>query len=156
MMQMREATTIERIRGLVYKFAYIIVALVSFVTAYIIHKLGLMWIIINNASTLAVTGAAIAAFLFTIQSILISVPKDNPFMQYVRKHGKYLIILHRFCRVAEIMYMLIMIPMLFMQEERLILNVLVLAAYMWSMFFTIWTMYLMGRILITCEQSSNR
>lgn len=156
MTQTRKATKIEVVRGIIHRFAYPLVAVIAFGVAYLIFENGFMQIIIENAATLAVTGAAIAAFLFTIQSILISVPKENPFMQYVRRHGKYLIALHRFCRAAEIIFMLIMIPMLFMDKERELLNLLVLSAYIWSLVFTIWSMYLMGRILIACERSTNR
>lgn len=156
MTQVRRATIPEKIRGWVYKYAsYPIVAIVAFTLSYCVYKKGLMDVIIENASTLAVTGAAIAAFIFTIQSVLISVPKENPFMRHIRRDGRYLIYLHRFCLVAEIIFMVIMLPMLYMSKDRHALNVIILAAFIGSLIYTIWSMYLMCRILIDCEKHSN-
>ena len=155
MTQTRNATLTEKIRGWVYKYAsYPLVVIVSFIIAWVIHKNNLMETIIENASTLAVTGAAIAAFLFTIQSVLISVPKENPFMQRVRRDSRYLVYLHRFCLVAEIAFMGVMLPMLYLNNERTALNIISLTIFIVSMIFTIWSMYIMCRIMIDCERYS--
>lgn len=114
-----------------------------------------MGVLIDECVTPAVTGAAIAAFLFAIQSALISVPKENPFMQQVRKDGSYLILIHRFCRIAEMTFMLIILPMFFMDNESGVLNFLVTSADIAALLFTVWSMYLMGRILILSEMHTN-
>lgn len=155
MIPKRMATKTEILRKFIYKTAYIFVAAISVILSLLIFKYGLLQVIIDNASTLAVTGTAISAFLFTIQSVLISAPKENIFMLFMRKHGNYLIYLHRFCSVAEISFMVLMIPMLFMKSGKTVLNLFLLTIYIWSLLFTIWSMYLMGRILIACEQCSD-
>lgn len=76
-------------------------------------------------------------------------------MQQVRKEGSYLILIHRFCRIAEMTFMLIMLPMFFMDNESDVLNFLVISAYIAALLFTVWSMYLMGRILILSEKHSN-
>lgn len=156
MTQVRRATIFERIRGYVYNFAsYPVVAIVSFALSYYIHKKGLMNVIIKNASTLAVTGAALAAFIFTIQSVLISVPKENPFMRHIRNDRRYLIYLHRFCLVSEIAFVVIMLPMFYMSKKRPVLNIIVFAVFIGSLIYTLWSMCLMCRILIDCEKFSD-
>lgn len=156
MTQERKATRTEKIRGWVYKLPWPIIAVFSIAVSYAIFKLDLMEDLILNATTLAVTGAAIAAFLFTIQSVLISVPKDNPFMQYIRKDGRYLVYIHRFCRVAEVLFLIAMIPMFYMNKERPALNIIVLAVFIGCLLLTIWSMILMGKILIACEKQASK
>ena len=154
-MMVRKATISEKIRGWVHKLAYVVVAIPSVLISLGLCWRGLMNVLIENASTLAVTGAAISAFLFTIQSTLFSVPKDNPFMQHVRKDGRYLILIHRFCRTAEIAFMLLMLPMFYMSKCRVILNLVVVSIYISAILLTVWAMYLMGQILIICERSAS-
>ena len=151
----RKATISEKIRGWVHKLAYVVVAIPSVLISLGLCWRGLMNVLIENASTLAVTGAAISAFLFTIQSTLFSVPKDNPFMQHVRKDGRYLILIHRFCRTAEIAFMLLMLPMFYMSKCRVISNLVVVSIYISAILLTVWAMYLMGQILIICERSAS-
>ena len=156
MSQIRNATLPERIRGWIYKFiSYPMVIAFSLLIALLVEKNDLMNPIIDNASTLAITGAAIAAFLFTIQSVLISVPKENPFMQHIRNDGRYLIYVHKFCLIAEIAFMAIMLPMLYMDKNRKKFNIIALTVFIASLIFTIWSMYLICRILIDCEKHSN-
>ena len=76
-------------------------------------------------------------------------------MQQVRKDGSYLILIHRFCRIAEMTFMLIMLPMFFMSKDNGVLNLLVASAYIAALLFTVWSMYLMGRILILSEKHSH-
>lgn len=76
-------------------------------------------------------------------------------MQQVRKDGSYLILIHRFCRIAEMTFMLIMLPMFFMSKDNGVLNFLVVSAYIAALLFTVWSMYLMGRILILSEKHSH-
>ena len=154
-MHQRKATAAERLRLIIYKYAYIIVATLSIAISYILNEQELMETIIKNATTLAVTGAGISAFLFTIQSILMSIPMNNPFMKNMRTDGRYLTFVHRFCRLAEIGFIAIMVPMLFMDAKRIFLNIIVFAAYVYALLFTIWSMYLMGSILINCEKHSS-
>ena len=66
-----------------------------------------------------------------------------------------MILIHRFCRIAEMTFMLIMLPMFFMDKESGVLNFLVISAYIAALLFTVWSMYLMGRILILIEKNSN-
>ena len=155
MMASRKATIFEKSRKWYHRFPWVLVFVPSLAAAWALQKYGLMSVLIDECVTLAVTGAAIAAFLFAIQSALISVPKENPFMQQVRKDGSYLILIHRFCRIAEMTFMLIMLPMFFMDKESGVLNFLVISAYIAALLFTVWSMYLMGRILILSEKNSN-
>lgn len=155
MMASRKATTVEKFRKWYHRFPWVLVLVPSLATAWALQKYELMGVLVDECVTLAVTGAAIAAFLFAIQSALISVPKENPFMQQVRKDGSYLILIHRFCRIAEMTFMLIMLPMFFMDKESGVLNFLVISAYIAALLFTVWSMYLMGRILILSEKHSN-
>lgn len=150
----RKATIFEKFRKLYHRFPWMFVLVPSFAAAWALQKYDLMGVLIDECVTLAVTGAAIAAFLFAIQSALISVPKENPFMQQVRKDGSYLILIHRFCRIAEMTFMLIMLPMFFMDKDSGVLNFLVVSAYIAALLFTVWSMYLMGRILILSEKHS--
>ena len=76
-------------------------------------------------------------------------------MQQVRKDGSYLILIHRFCRIAEMTFMLIMLPMFFMSKDNGVLNFLVVSAYIAALLFTVWSMYLMSRILILSEKHSH-
>ena len=76
-------------------------------------------------------------------------------MQQVRKDGSYLILIHRFCRIAEMTFMLIMLPMFFMSKDNGVLNFLVVSAYIAALLFTVWSMYLMGRMLILSEKHSH-
>ena len=76
-------------------------------------------------------------------------------MQQVRKDGSYLILIHRFCRIAEMTFMLIMLPMFFMSKDNGVLNFLVVSAYIAALLFTVWSMYLMGRTLILREKHSH-
>ena len=76
-------------------------------------------------------------------------------MQQVRKDGSYLILIHRFCRIAEMTFMLIMLPMFFMSKDNGVLNFLVVSAYIAALLFTVWSMSLMGRILILSEKHSH-
>lgn len=150
----RKATIFEKFRKWYHRFPSVLVLVPSLAAAWALQKYELMGVLIDECVTLAVTGAAIAAFLFAIQSVLISVPKENLFMQQVRKDGSYLILIHRFCRIAEMTFMLIMLPMFFMAKERSVLNFLVISAYIAALLFTVWSMYLMGRILILSEKHS--
>lgn len=151
-MASRKATIFEKIRKWYHSFPWVIILAPSLAVAWALQKYELMGVLIDESVTLAITGAAIAAFLFAIQSALISVPKENPFMQQVRKDGGYLILIHRFCRIAEMTFMLIMLPMFFMDKESCVLNFLVISAYIAALLFTVWSMYLMGRILILSEK----
>lgn len=155
MMASRDATFFEKLRKWYHRFPWVLVLVPSLAAAWALQKYELMGVLIDECVTLAVTGAAIAAFLFAIQSALISVPKENPFMQQVRKDGSYLILIHRFCRIAEMTFMLIMLPMFFLDNESGVLNFLVISAYIAALLFTVWSMYLMGRILILSEKHSN-
>ena len=154
MMSSRQATFFERIRKWYHIFAEVIVIILSLAAAWALQRYELMGVLIDESVTLAVTGAAIAAFLFAIQSTLISVPKENPFMRQVREDGSYLILIHRFCRIAEMIFMLIMLPMFFMHEKRCVLNFLVTSSFIAALLFTVWSMYLMGSILILSEKHS--
>lgn len=145
-----------RIRKWWYKLAYLFVAIPAICISYELQRHGMMKPLIDNSVTLAVSGAAIAAFLFAIQSALISVPKENPFMRQVRENSQYLIVIHRFCRMSEIIFMLIMLPMFFMDETSELLNFLMTLAYICALLLTVWAMYLMGRILILSEKYSMR
>jgi hypothetical protein len=156
MIQERKATPIEKIRGWIYKLAWPFVGFIAIAISFAVFKMELMDTIIENATTLAVTGTGVAAFLFTVQSVLISVPKDNPFMQYVRKDGRYLVFIHRFCRTAEIGFLVTMIPMFYMDKEKAVLNIVVLSCFIGCLLLTIWSMFLMGKILIVCEKQSSR
>lgn len=156
MIHERKATPSEKIRGWIYKFSFLIVAILAFAISFIIFKTDLMETIIENSTTLAVTGTGVAAFLFTVQSVLISIPKDNPFMQYIRKDGRYLVFIHRFCRAAEIGFLITMIPMFYMDKDRTILNVAALTCFVGCLLLTIWSMFLMGKILIACEKQASR
>lgn len=149
---LRKATPLEKVRKWIYDFSYIIVALVSIVITIIIQVTENMDVIIANSVTIAIAGAGMAAFIFTMQSILLSVPKDNPFMTQIRKDGHYLIYIHRFCRLAEISFMLIFMPMIFVNNERQILAFIAISIFIGAMVLTIWSMYLMGKILIFCEK----
>ena len=156
MIQERKASFSERIRGWIYSVgAYIVVFVIADVGAISVHCLNLMDPLVKGAPTLATTGATVAAFLFTIQGILISVPKENPFMRQVRNNTRYLVYLHRFCLVAEVAFMAVLLPMHYMDISRPILNVFVLTVFIGAVLFTIWSMWLMCRILIFCEKHAN-
>ena len=115
----------------------------------------LMDAIIGNAVALSVTGAAIAAFLFTMQSILMTIPAKNAYLQVLRKNEDYLLDIHKFCRFAEILFLTTLLPMVYMSTEHFILNIVVFTVYLSALLFTIWSMYLMGSILIRCERHAN-
>ena len=66
---MRKATWQERIILLLFRFSGIIIAAVSISLSIIMDKTNLMETIVKNSETLSVTGVAIAAFLFTVQSM---------------------------------------------------------------------------------------
>lgn len=155
-MQERKAKLSERVRRWIYRIgAYFIVFIVALVVAIALNHMNWLAPLVDNASAIATTGATIAAFLFTIQGILIAVPKDNPFMRQVRNNSRYLVYLHRFCLVAEISYMLVLLPMHYMDAELPVLNIIVLTVFMSAVLFTIWSMYLMCRILMLCEKHTN-
>ena len=156
MIHERNATKAERIRGWIYKYSLPILLLLAGGLSIVMWKNNLLVVIIKNSTTLAVTGAAIAAFLFTIQSVLISVPKDNPFMQYIRMDGRYFVYIHRFCRMAEIGFLIVMIPMFYMAEGEIVLDLVVFTIYVSCLLLTIWSMSLMGKILIISERQTSR
>ena len=151
---MRKATWQERIILLLFRFSGIIIAAVSISLSIIMDKTNLMETIVKNSETLSVTGVAIAAFLFTVQSILIALPHENPFVKAIRKEGHYMRYLHVFCRRAQIVFMLWLLPMLYMGEETTCLNHIATAGYLFALTFSIWAMWLMTRILIITEKHS--
>lgn len=109
-------------------------------------------VIVDNKVNLAITGVAVAAFLFTAQSILVALSSNNPYMRAIRREGHYLAHIHRCCRRAEVMFVGLLIPMLYMSNGAWLLNVIVFAGYIAALLFTIWSMILIGEILIICEQ----
>lgn len=80
---------------------------------------------------------------------------DKEVIDVIRNHVRFSKRIHRFCRIAEMTFMLIMPPMFFMDNESGVLNFLVISAYIAALLFTVWSMYLMGRILILSEKHSN-
>ena len=142
-------------RLFVYKNAPLVVGIIALLISFTLNALKLLDVIIDNAVALSVTGAAISAFLFTMQSILMTIPAKNAFLQLIRKEGHYLINFHRFCRYAEILFLVNLLPMVYMSGERLYLNLVVFAVYVSALLFAIWSMYLMGSILIKCERHAN-
>ena len=139
----------------VYRLAPLIVIACAASISFALNHFGLMPTIIKNAAALSVTGAAISAFLFTMQSILMGLPAKNAYLQEVRKDGQYLLDIHRFCRYSEIAFLVNLIPMLYMGKKEIILNIIVLSIFLGALLFTIWSMYLMGGLLIRCERHAN-
>ena len=80
---------------------------------------------------------------------------DKEVIDVIRNHVRFSKRIHRFCRIAEMTFMLIMPPMFFMDNESGVLNFLVISAYIAALLFTVWSMYLMGRILILSEKHSH-
>ena len=120
--------------------------------SFVANFFDLIPVIIDNKVNLAITGVAVAAFLFTAQSILVALSPNNPYMRAIRREGHYLIHIHRCCRRAEVLFVALLIPMLYMSNDVGLLNVIIFAAYVAALLFTIWAMILIGAILIICEQ----
>jgi len=148
----RIANLPEKIRGTVYKHSSPVVAGISLLIAIVVFFTGNIGAICKNAVTLAVTGVAVAAFLFTAQSILVAVSSDNPFIRALRHEGNYMSLIHRFCRRAELAFVFLLLPMLYMEKATAWLNIILLSGYVYSLLFTIWAMSLIGKILIISEK----
>lgn len=146
----RKASKIERLTLFLYQNSLWIVLLVAAGVSFLLNHYSLMCIIKKNAVTLAVTGVAVAAFLFTAQSILISISSENRFIKAVRNDGNYFPYIHRFCRRAEIVFVIDLIPMLYMGND--IYNIVVFAVFVYGLIFTVWAMWLIGKILIISEK----
>ncbi len=146
----RTATRKERMLLLVYRFSFWIVLAFAATISVLLYLFDLMPVIQKNAVTLAVTGVAVAAFLFTAQSILTSISTKNEFIREVKRDGNYFPYIHRFCRRAEIVFVANWIPMLYMGNT--IFNLFVTALFMLGVIFTLWSMWLIGQILIYSEK----
>lgn len=146
----RNATKAEKIILFLYKQSLWIVFILSVGISVLLHFLKLTDVISQNAVTLAVTGVAVAAFLFTAQSILTSVSTRNEFIKAVKKDGQYFLYIHRFCRRAELVFLLNLIPMLYMGNP--IYNIAVLSLLIYGLLFTLWAMWLIGQILVYSER----
>ena len=146
----RNATKAERFKLMLYKYSLWIILAVSVLISVLLNVLGLMKVIEQNAVTLAVTGVAVAAFLFTAQSILTSVSTKNEFIREVKRDGNYFPYIHRFCRRAEITFVGNWIPMLYMGNT--IYSLAVTALFLFAVLFTLWAMWLIGQILIYSEK----
>ena len=142
----RDAKPSERIRLFVYQNSLWIVFIIAVGLSTTLYLLKLMQPIKRNAVTLAVTGVAVAAFLFTAQSILISVTSENRFIKAIRDDGNYLPFIHKFCRRAEIVFVIDLIPMLYMGNDYY--NIAVITLLLYGLLFTLWAMWLIGNILI--------
>jgi len=70
-------------------------------------------------------------------------------LQVIRKQSDYLLDIHKFCRYAEISFLLDLIPMLYMSKKAIVLNILVFSAYLFALIFTIWAIFLIGSILLS-------
>lgn len=160
---MRKATPIEAATLFVYKQSWWIAALVAVLLAVILQAFNMMSVIVDNGTTLSVTGVAVAAFLFTAQSILISISSQNAFIQELRKDGNYLPFIHQFCRRAEVGFVMVFIPMFYMGkvfksivlwniQVSQVFNVIVFSGFLFSLLFTVWAMWLIGQILIIAER----
>ena len=147
----------EKIRLFVYKQSWWIVFLCSAGIAWILFHFGYLDTIVDHAETLAVTGVAVAAFQFSAQSMLMSASSENRFIREVRHEGKYFPFIHKFCRRSEIVFSLLLIPMLFMEkgEKNAIYNIASFSLYLYGLIFTIWTMWLIGRILTISERNND-
>ena len=91
----RNATKAERLKLMLYKYSLWIILAASVLISVLLNAIGLMKVIEQNAVTLAVTGVAVAAFLFTAQSILTSVSTKNEFIREVKRDGNYFPYIHR-------------------------------------------------------------
>ena len=151
-----KSKTIGRMcRLYIYKYlSYPMVFLISLFVSIALHQFGLMHPIIKHSSSLATTGATIAAFLFTMQGLLLAIPRDNPFIKKLRQQTEYLVYLHRFCVVAEIAFLVILLPMLYIDSNS-VLVIILTAIYLSSIIFTLWAMVLLCKILIFCDKHSS-
>lgn len=148
----RNATFSEKVRLFIYRYSLDLVSIVSIALSCFIIAFGLLPTILENAVTLSVTGVAVASFLFTVQSIFFAIPSDNAFMKAVRDNGYYIAYIHRFCRRSELIFLLLLIPMLYMPNAHICLNLFLISGYICALIFTIWAMALMGKILIISER----
>ena len=150
----QRANCIERIRLVIYRFYFVITPVFSFLCTLLCCKYELIDVLQCNAKELALSGVGIASFLFAVQSIIITIPADNPFMKIIRQEGHYFVFIHKFCRCAEIIFMLTLIPMLYITCDRVILSILMMSAYICAILLTIWAMWLLGEIIIISEKQN--
>lgn len=148
-----DVTVIEKIRYWIYQQSWWLIFLLSTGFSIGLFYMGTYSTIIEHAEAISVTGMAIAAFQFTAQNILLTVPEKNAFIQIARNEG-YFVFLHKFCRRSEIVFAILLIPMLFINDcpDMLMYNILIISLYLYALFFTIWTMWLIGKLLVRSEE----
>lgn len=144
---------VQVLRKWIYRLSFPFIILFSLAGSYFfLRTLGLEFLS-RNAIVIASSGIGIAAFLFTVQGILVAIPENNRFMKTLRSRSQYLLYLFSFCRRAEITFMIVFVPVLFLEKnESDIYAFVVLSAYSFAFLFSTWAMWLMGAILIRCEK----
>ena len=152
---------LDILRLWIYEFSLIPVFLLSTLSStVVIDHLGSI-ILTANASTLATAGITIAAFLYTVQSLLIAIPESNRFMVQLRRYkSRYLKYLHLFCHRAELFFMLVFFPLLFSESilncfipsHQVIISTVFLSFFFSGFLFSLWAMWLLGSILMKCEE----
>lgn len=84
---------------------------------------------------------------------MLAIPADNPFIKYVRNDGYYFVSIHKFCRNAEIVFMLLLLPMLSLKKQAEWFRFVVIVLYVYAILLTIWAMWILGQIIIRSEES---
>lgn len=153
MKTIRSATFMEKIRLKFYQHYHILILLIAMATMFMLHQTKLIDEIIQQATTLSEIGVGIASFLFAVQGILLAIPADNPFIKYVRNVGYYFVSIHKFCRNAEIVFMLLLLPMLSLKKQAEWFRFVVIVLYVYAILLTIWAMWILGQIIIRSEES---
>ena len=145
----------------VYEFSLILIYLLSILSSVLIIKNFGIDILTENASTLSTSGITIAAFLYTVQGLLIAIPESNRFMIQLRRHkSRYLKYLHLFCHRAELFFMFSFLPLLisdyilnkFIPSHQIIIGAILFSFFFTGFLFSLWAMWLLGAILMRCEE----
>jgi len=152
---------LDTLRLWVYEYSLVPAFFLSILSSIlIIEHLGTI-ILTANASTLATAGITIAAFLYTVQGLLIAIPESNRFMLQLRRYkSRYLKYLHLFCHRAELFFMFVFFPMLFSENilnhfipsHQAIISIVFLSFFFSGFLFSLWAMWLLGSILLRCEE----
>ena len=161
MKKQQQATLAEHLRLIIYTYYYAVVMFISLAATVLLYVFDLFGALLDNTVELSVTGVGIASFLFAVQGIILAIPADNPFIQAVRQDGKYFVFIHKFCRNAEIVFMLLLLPMLYLKEQRptfwfisppvepTVFSCLCVCMYIYALILTIWAMWLLCNIFIS-------
>lgn len=129
----------------IYRLSDIVVILLS-ISFTILTKFFVPWVELQkNISILVTIAVTFASFLFAGQSILLSLPLNNEFLVVAKKQG-YLDDFHKLCRRAEITYVCVSLPLLFLSGVGTIIDLSIVFIFLYGFFYTAWALWLFGGI----------